>query len=240
MSRKTHVAVWLVPLLIIAALLVTVVVKAIAARESHVSPTAQVQANAPAPSTEVENTPQKAPQPGTAKGGSGQYNSIGNVVAPVTMVVFSDFQCHFCARWHQQTLPKIISKYVNNGKVLIEFHDVAILGPDSQVLAAAAHAAGLQGKYTEYAQALFSGKVKPANPGNLTILAQQMGMSAEKFTTDMNVGLQVADAVTKEAAGMGVSSTPSFIINGTPLVGAQPFGEFVKVIEAALAKVGQH
>ena len=80
----------------------------------------------------------------------------------------------------------------------------------------------------------------PPNSGRLTQdhladVAKRVGLDLERFTMDM----QSPDATTtiqrdfKEGQAIGVTGTPAFIINGQPVIGAQPTAEFVKVIEQA-------
>ncbi|MBI2023890.1 thioredoxin domain-containing protein [Candidatus Giovannonibacteria bacterium] len=57
---------------------------------------------------------------------------IGDPNAPVTIAYWSDFQCPFCQRFEQNTLPTLVDQYVKTGKVKIVFKDFQFLGPDSQ------------------------------------------------------------------------------------------------------------
>src|SRR5699024_3586651 len=86
--------------------------------------------------------------------------AFGDAGAPVTIVMFSDFQCSFCALWTNQTLPQI-QPLIDDGQVRIEWRDIAVFGEDSRRAAYAAYAAGLQGEYQEYAGALFAGGSSP-------------------------------------------------------------------------------
>ncbi|MEK7554214.1 MAG: thioredoxin domain-containing protein, partial [Patescibacteria group bacterium] len=56
---------------------------------------------------------------------------IGQASAPVTIAVWSDFQCPFCKRFETETLPLIVKDYVDAGKVKVVMMDFAFLGPDS-------------------------------------------------------------------------------------------------------------
>ena len=54
------------------------------------------------------------------------FNDIetrGNKAAPVTMIEFSDYQCPFCKRHFQQTVPRLVKDYVDSGKVRYVFRD---------------------------------------------------------------------------------------------------------------------
>src|SRR5699024_10313719 len=81
--------------------------------------------------------------------------SIGTVDAPVTMVVFSDYQCPFCASWNQDTLP-IMMDYVESDQLRIEWRDLNVFGPESEQASKAAYAAALQDAFWEYHDELFA------------------------------------------------------------------------------------
>lgn len=166
--------------------------------------------------------------------------AVGQLNAPVTIVAVSDFGCGFCALWSTQTLPSIL-EYVEAGDVRIEWRDVALFGPDSQTAAVAAYAAGEQGEYLAYSQALFAGGSIPdgatLSDEGLEGVAAEIGLDVEKFRAD-RAGETVAAGVQDnidEATALGVSSTPSFLINGRPLVGAQPAEVFLDAINEELA-----
>lgn len=166
-------------------------------------------------------------------------NAVGPVDAPVTVVMFSDFQCGYCALWTEQTLPAVMD-YVDEGKVRIEWRDLALFGDLSDLSARAGYAAGLQGRYAEFNQALFKdGKV--ADQLTLTLpgladTAGELGLDVDRFMDAVNSD-QVAAAVTanqEEALNLGVRATPTFIIAGTPVSGAQPTDQFLAELDKAL------
>jgi len=68
-------------------------------------------------------------------------------------------------------------------------------------------------------------------------MAEQLGLDVEQFTADLTdpAVLGAVQRTMDEAQGLGLQSTPSFIVAGTPVVGAQPAEVFVELIEAALA-----
>lgn len=169
--------------------------------------------------------------------------TFGAVDAPITMVVYSDYQCKFCSLWAQQTMPILMNDYVDQGKLRIELRDVNVFGEPSRQAALAVHAAEKQGKFWDMHQALFpAGATLPAEQlaaEPLTVLAGELGLDADQFAADLG-SEEVMSAVTEnevEGQTIGVSSTPSFLINGIPMTGAQPADVFTSILDAELALV---
>jgi len=71
---------------------------------------------------------------------------------------------------------------------------------------------------------------------NLKKIAAEVGLEATAFNECLDSGkyTQQVQSDTAIAQRIGVQSTPSFLVNGTPLVGAQPFGKFQEIIESVL------
>ena len=172
---------------------------------------------------------------------------LGNPSATVTLIEYGDYQCPFCTRFFRQTEPQIIQNYVNTGKVRMVFRDFAFLGPESTAAANAAQCAEDQNKLWAYHDALYTAKVGDEakgggeNDGFYTTaeflkLAQQVGLNIPTFTscvnnnTDANIVAQEKGA----AAAAGINSTPSFLINGTMITGAQPYTVFQQALDSAL------
>ncbi|MCH8611734.1 DsbA family protein [Arsenicicoccus dermatophilus] len=210
----------------------------------------------PAAAPTAATTSQGAGQPGaapttqgkvkdTARRKEGDPLAIGKIDAPVTMIEYADYACPFCAKWALQTQPALIKKYVDAGVLRIEWHDLVIFGDKSRRAAMAARAAGEQGKFWEYQHALFAASPTSGHPDltddKLLAFAKQAGVTdLARFTKDMESS-KIDEAIGTETATaqqLGANSTPVFIINGTPLVGAQPEEAFVQVIERAKAARG--
>ena len=180
-------------------------------------------------------------------------NAMGDPNAPVKIYEYSDFQCPACARFWIETEPKIVENYVKTGKVYFVSRSLGNmiseminqqLGTDnteSRDSAAAAYCAGDQGKYWGYHDILFANQtgegVGDFSEERLIAYAKELGLNMSDFKSCFNSGKyheRVAqDGVDGQAAG--VHASPSFIINGQLLVGAQPFEVFQQAIEAALA-----
>ncbi len=165
--------------------------------------------------------------------------ALGDRDAPVVMVAYSDFQCPYCGKFARDTEKKLISKYVESGVLRIEWRDFPYLGEESVRAAHAARAAAEQGEFWEYHDALYAEQFPP-NSGKLTRrhlldVAGEVGLDTEKFAEDMDSRLtaKVVQHDLNEALSVGLSGTPSFLINGTPIIGAMPLEEFEATIERA-------
>lgn len=163
----------------------------------------------------------------------------GKADAPVVMVEFSDFQCPYCGQFARTTEPKLVDKYVKQGVLRIEWRDFPYFGKESYTAALAARAAGEQGGFWKLHNALYEHQ-SPPNSGDLTTarivsLATAAGLDSAKLRTDMkdpNLAKQVK-ADFAQGQSLGISGTPAFVINGTPVIGAQPLSVFEKTIEQA-------
>jgi protein-disulfide isomerase len=168
-----------------------------------------------------------------------ESNAAGDVDAPVTLVMYSDYQCPYCAAWNQDTLPTMMD-YVDSGDLRIEMRDLGVFGEESERAARAVFAAGKQEKFWEYHNALFEGgEHRPKSQlddDGLVSLGEDLGLDPLQFKQDMNSteAHDEFDEVSSEAQSLGVSSTPAFIIGGKPLLGAQPTQEFVDAVDDAL------
>lgn len=167
--------------------------------------------------------------------------TAGPVDAPVALVVFSDYQCPYCARWHEETLPVMMER-AEAGELRIEWRDLNIFGDASERASRASYAAALQGSFWEYHDELYpDGNIR--RPDELTdealvALAGQVGLDTERFTEDMT-SAQTQEQVQQNAQlglDLGAYSTPTFVLGGQPLVGAQPTQVFVDAVDDALAR----
>lgn len=153
--------------------------------------------------------------------------------APVTVVIFSDFQCPFCKRV-LPTLEQISKEY--DGKVRLAFrHNPLPFHPNAMPAAKASMAAKDQGKFWQMHDALFANQQDLSEAGIMKA-AKEAGLDLKKFEVDFKSNKY--DTVIKEdmefARNNGATGTPAFFINGVALKGAQPFPAFKQIIEAML------
>jgi len=173
----------------------------------------------------------------------------GNPDAPVTVVEFSDFQCPFCSRFFEQTLPLIEENYIDTGKIKFVYKDLPLdnLHPNARSAHIAAECADEEGKFWEYHDVLFQKQAEwqrlASSDLDITLsqFAVDLGMQAASFESCME-SQDIADEVnqdTLEAARYGATGTPTFFI-GTEkdgfikLVGAQPYAAFQRAIDEQL------
>ncbi|RBM19539.1 disulfide bond formation protein DsbA [Streptomyces sp. PT12] len=154
------------------------------------------------------------------------------------MIEYVDFQDAFSGIHARQTHDALVAEYVESGDVRIEFRNYPINGPESDAAARAAWAAGRQGRFWEfYAAAL--GEEFHRDSGRFEeegarALAEEAGVAdVDRFAADMESD-EAFDAVQRDADegfDLGVSSTPSFMINGQAIEGARPLDEFRELLD---------
>jgi len=165
----------------------------------------------------------------------------GDINAPVTIVEFSDYECPFCTRFFENTLPPIQSEYIDTGKVNFVYRDFPLnFHANAQKAAEAAECAGEQDKYFDMHDQLFE-KGVAGGVSSFKGFAKEIGLDSAKFDQCLDSGKYASEVKADMAVGsqVGVTGTPGFIINSQLLVGAQPFSAFKQVIDAELAKVAQ-
>ncbi len=159
----------------------------------------------------------------------------GDARAPVTIVVFSDYECPFCQR-SEATLRALSQQY--GGQVRFAFKDRPLpIHASARAAARAARAAGDQGKFWEYHDALFAHQ-DALDPASLERYAAELGLDVERFRRSLAAASTDAAiaADEKEATRLGVQGTPTFFVNGRRVIGAQPLARFQSSVEQALAE----
>jgi protein-disulfide isomerase len=170
-----------------------------------------------------------------------ESSTQGKLDAPVKIIEYGDFECGFCKRFHEQTLQKVIDEYVATGRASFSYKHYPFLAQSSTWKAEAAECAAEQGRFWDFHDELFEGKVtggdEKAVKDQLIALAGDLKLDAASFKgcLDEKRTQERVQADLSEGQELGVRGTPSFLIDGKPLVGAQPFEAFKKAIEAAIA-----
>lgn len=192
-------------------------------------------ANRPA---NAARTPMNPPEMGATP-----PNFLGSANASVVVEEFADFQCPTCAAKHPM-MKEIVSIYGSRIKFVFRQYPLAIAAHDKAYDAAvASEAAGLQGKFWEMQNLLFTNQQAwSASPDYRKIwegYASQIGLDVERLKSDM-AGLSAksrVDADMKRGRALNISSTPSLFVNGMAVPFEQMTTEGVrKIIDDELAK----
>jgi predicted DsbA family dithiol-disulfide isomerase len=139
----------------------------------------------------------------------------GKADAPVTLIVFSDFECPWCSKL-KPVLDQLLAH--NKDKLRIVFKHMPLqMHPQAEPAALAAIAAQKQGKFWEMHDALF--EITNWTPNMIDETAQKVGLNMEKFKADLasqDIQMQLGKDKT-DAKLADVTSTPSLFINGQPV-----------------------
>ncbi len=178
------------------------------------------------------------------------FPSIGPANAPIVIVEFSDYQCPYCTQWHDKTYQPLLAAYP--GKIRLVYRNYPLPFHQNAFKAAeAALCAGDQNAYWQYHDKLFANNdqlnnqaqtvldnsfyVNLAGQLKLDTAAFETCLTTEKHKQDVQNDINYADSLPPDSSGQPpVSGTPTFFINGVPLVGAMPLAYFKQIIDAQL------
>lgn len=216
-----------------------------------------------APSKALAPTPSPSPSPAptAAAAAGGRVNVpngadddafLGDANAPVTVIEFSDFQCPFCRKFWEQTLPQLKQNYIDTGKVKFVYRDLPLnFHPGAQPYALAAECAEDQGidKWEAMHDKIFEEQAKSGGgtvpyPGDDAVKqwAADISLDTSSFNECFDSN-KYGDEINKDladASAAGASGTPTVFIGNDKdgyikIVGAQPYSAFQQAIDAELA-----
>lgn len=161
--------------------------------------------------------------------------SLGPADAKVTVEVWSDFQCPFCARG-ATTAKELKAKYEDQVRLVFRHQPLPMHG-QARLAAAASMAAHEQGRFWEFHDALFANQ-RALDRASLEALAAKLNLDVERFkrSLDSSTWSNYVDTEVAEAQRRGVRGTPTFFVNGQPITGAQPLQVFTQAIDAELRR----
>lgn len=163
------------------------------------------------------------------------YPSFGPADAPITIVEFSDFQCPFCRRFHDDTYQALLDAYPNQIRFVYRNLPLTSIHPDAMPSAVASLCANDQNAYWDYHEKLFSSEA--LDEATFIEYATDLSLNVDEFTACLSSGKH--DEFIQQdmdfALGLGIQSTPTFFINGLAIVGAQPLSSFQQLIDQELA-----
>ncbi len=175
------------------------------------------------------------------------HPSLGFKDAPLTIIEFIDYQCPFCKRFAEQTLPQIKLNYIDTQKVKIVFKDFPLnFHENANITAQAARCANIQGKFLQMHDLLFSTQPEWSNLSKdkiqdyLVNLASKISLNKNQFKKCLNdekIKNLILEDLREGQENFKVSGTPSFLINNQGLSGALPYEEFQKIIDNHLKNI---
>ncbi len=200
--------------------------------------------------TALEQAQTQASNTRTLQVGIDDDATIGDEDAPIIFIEFSDFNCGFCSRFHQDTFAQLLEDYIETGKVRYVYRDyIGVGGQISQQAAAAAECAREQlgdSDYVDFVHEMYlrSGR---KNLDLLRELAAEYGLVSEQLEACI-VEDRYANEVrqdTRDGQQVGIRGTPGFIVGnlnedgtvqGANLQGAQPYQVFDLYLKTLLGE----
>jgi protein-disulfide isomerase len=160
----------------------------------------------------------------------------GNPRAPVTVVVFSDFQCPFCARVGP-TLDEVQRAYGDKVRIVWK-HQPLAFHPNALPAAEAAEAAREQGKFWQMHDRLFASQ-RELSPDAYERFAKEIGLDVRRFQESVRSG-RARPRIQEDqrlASRIGAEATPTLFVNGERIEGAVPFATLKAVIDRKLGQL---
>lgn len=166
--------------------------------------------------------------------------ALGDPDAEVVIVKYADYLCTFCARWHVEVFPSL-EPLIESGEVRFEYRDFPVLGDASIISAAAARAAGNQGKFWEYSDALYQdtheGSVTRYDLRYFENLAGEVGVEdIAQFSADLQSDETLTAVLTArhDAANLSLTGTPAFIVGDQFVPGFLDADQFLAIVNEQL------
>ncbi len=165
---------------------------------------------------------------------------LGKADAPITIIEYASLTCPHCAAFDVQTLPEIRQKWIDPGRAKLVFRDFPL---DGLALRAAVLArCGPPERYFNHVDFLFKDQANWAHMPDTNQALQRVASlgglgkaQSDACLADEKLSDAVAASRMTAQKQYGVNSTPTFFINGKKVTGDQPYAEFEKVLNAALA-----
>ena len=187
------------------------------------------------PSGQVVEAPQPTQAPVRYDIPTEGYPSLGPEDAKIVIVEFSDFQCPFCRRFHDDTYQALLDAYPGQIRFVYRNLPLTSIHPNAMPAAVASLCANDQNKYWEFHEKLFSSET--LDEATYIQYATDLGLDVETFTACLTSGShdEFIQQDMNFSLDLGVQSTPTFFVNGLAIVGAQPLSNFQQLIDRELA-----
>jgi protein-disulfide isomerase len=165
---------------------------------------------------------------------------LGDAAAPVTIIEYSSLTCPHCAAFHRETLPQVKTNWIDSGRARLVYRHYPL---DQLALRAAALANCIKGDgFFGFMNVLFANQDKWAGAQDpVSVLKQYAalaGLSPDAADACLNDDAVIDRILARQTEGRdtySVASTPSFVVNGTPIVGTRDYDEFNAALEKAAA-----
>lgn len=162
---------------------------------------------------------------------------LGRADAPVTVEVWSDFECPWCSRFAQMSWDSLVMEYVAAGKVRVVYKYLPLpFHPNAPFAAMVGMCANEQGKFWQLHDLLYA-NYRQLQRENVLRLAEQVGVALKQLhacLADTAALQQKLQSTMQEAQIKGVRGTPTLVVNGELVVGARPFFQLKPIIEEKL------
>jgi len=163
---------------------------------------------------------------------------LGDANAPVTVVVFSDYQCGHCKRFHEQVLPRIQDTYIETGQVKLYSMNYAFLGQASVDAAVGAECVYNESKqaYHEFADRLYERQSELQRDGRSVVTDVAGTVLPNSSVQSCITGRKTLDAVRDErqqGEANSVDGTPTVVVDGQ-LLDSYDYGTISTAIERVL------
>lgn len=170
---------------------------------------------------DVSDVDTNAVLPAEDRNGQIGDNTQGNIEAKVTVIEYGDYQCPGCAS-AASILDSVVNKYPEDVVFIYRHFPLSTIHPNARAAAAAAEAAGLQGKYWQMHDKLFASQNEWGNLSGaqrtdmFEVYARELGLDSDKLR--QGIGLdKVTDKINFDTAlgkKVGVTGTPTIFVNG--------------------------
>ncbi len=159
----------------------------------------------------------------------------GEAHAPITMVEFSDFQCPHCKHL-QPVLERVLDDYRGQVKLYFKNYPIVRAHPHAEKAAAAALAAGKQGKFWQFHDRLFAGDQENEDTPVLEKIAKDLKLDFKKWKADAEAMKDQVARDHAEGEKVDVQATPSLYINGRLYRGPHTYDDVKDWIDEELNK----
>ncbi|MEO0990271.1 MAG: DsbA family protein [Pseudomonadota bacterium] len=166
--------------------------------------------------------------------------TMGDPDAPVTVVEYASFTCPHCRTFHEGNFKRLKADYIDTGKVFFTYREVYFDRPG--LWAAMVARCGGEERYFGIVDLLYAGQSEWGASGDpVQVAANLRRIGKTAGLTDAELDACMSDAATAQAMvttyqtnaeADGVSSTPSFVINGETYRNMN-YEEFSRILDEA-------